>query len=118
MEEQKQQKLRPTRIPVTLEATYEFRGTKGKCIITDISETGMRLEVKQIFVPGDVIKVSFPIVYQEKPLMMEAWCIVRNTSGNEVGVEYDELSNENKRKLMSYIESLLLRYGKSKYEPY
>ena len=118
MLEEKPSKIRATRIPVTIDASYEFKGIKGKCVITDISETGMKLEVRQVFVPGDMIKVSFPIIYEEKPFLIEAWCIVRNSSGNEIGVEYDEISNENKRKLITYIETLLLRYGKPKHEPY
>lgn len=116
--EEKQPKLRATRIPVNIDAVYEFKGIKGKCTIIDISETGMKVEVKQIFVPGDILKITFPIRYEGKPFTIEAWCIVRNSSGNEIGVEYDELSNENKRKLISYVESLLLNYGKGKYEPF
>lgn len=116
--EEKQGKLRATRVPVNIEAIYEFRGNKGKCTILDISETGMRIEVRQVFVPGDIIKVVFPIIYEGKTFTIEAWCIVRNSSGNEIGVEYDELSHENRRKLITYVEQLLLRYGKSKYEPY
>ncbi|MCX8028694.1 MAG: PilZ domain-containing protein [Brevinematales bacterium] len=116
--EEKQGRLRSTRIPVSIEAIYEFRGTRDKCNIVDISETGMRLEVKQILVPGDMIKVVFSILYDQKPYTIEAWCIVRNSSGNEVGVEYDELSNENKKRLVAYVESLLLKHGKSRYEPF
>ncbi|MCX8096256.1 MAG: PilZ domain-containing protein [Spirochaetes bacterium] len=118
MENKQQNKIRASRIPVSIEAVYEFRGFKDRCTIIDISETGMRLEVRQILLPGDVIKVTFPIIYDKIPLNIEAWCIVRNSSGNEIGVEYDELSNENKRKLISYVEQLLLKHGKSKYEPY
>ncbi|MGB9621358.1 MAG: PilZ domain-containing protein [Brevinematia bacterium] len=110
-------KLRATRIPVNIEAIYEFKGVKGKCTILDISETGMRLEVKQILVPGDILKVTFNIVFQQKPYTIEAWCIVRNSSGNEIGVQFDELSNEKKKILIGYVEELVLKYGKSKQEP-
>lgn len=118
MMEEKQNKLRAARVPVNIDAVYEFKGIKGKCTIIDISETGMRIEVKQIFIPGDIIKVTFPILYESKTFTIEAWCVVRNSSGNEIGVEYDELSNENKKKLITYVETLLLRHGKSKYETF
>lgn len=116
--EEKQSRLRASRVPVNIEAVYEFKRMKGRCTILDISETGMKVEVRQIFVPGDIIKIVFPIVYEGKPFTIEAWCIVRNSSGNEIGVEYDELSNENKRRLIAYVENLLLRHGKGKYETY
>lgn len=115
MEESK--KFRATRIPVNIDAVYEFKDIKGRCTILDISESGMKLEVKQIFVPGDTLKVTFNITFQQKPYTIEAWCIVRNSSGNEIGVEFDELSNENKKRLIGYVEELILKHGKSKHEP-
>jgi c-di-GMP-binding flagellar brake protein YcgR len=109
--------FRYARVPVNIEAEYEFKGIKGKCNIVDISEGGMKIQVKQVFVPGDMIRVKFPIIHEGKVINIDAWCIVRNSSGNEIGVEFDELSNEHRKLLITYVENLLLRHGKDRYEP-
>jgi c-di-GMP-binding flagellar brake protein YcgR len=108
--------FRYARVPVNIEADYEFKGIKGKCSIVDISEGGMKIQVKQVFVPGDMIRIKFPIVHEGKVINIDAYCVVRNSAGNEIGVEFDELSNENRRLLVTYVENLLLRHGKDRYE--
>ncbi len=114
-----QEKFRFSRVPVNIEAEYELKSLKDKCTIIDISQGGMRIEVRQVLVPGDMIKIKFHIFLPKAGREeIEAWCVVRSFSGDEAGLEFDEIPYAKKDLLMEYINHLLILYGKEKREPY
>ena len=108
-------KLRLSRVPVNIKATYYLKKTKGECRITDISEGGVGIETNQLFVEGDLVRLIFDL---DEDLHIDMWGIVRNVNGSKVGIEYEELPFEKRERLKRFITDLLIKLGKSKYEPY
>jgi len=111
------QGLRPTRVNVNIKASYSFKGFEGEGIILDISSGGVGMEVKQIFVPGDLVKISFRVPHPVDE-NVEFWGIVRNVNSNIVGIQYEEISKETKEKIERYLGFILLRTGKPPKESY
>lgn len=107
--------VRATRIVVNIKATYSLRGCQGEGHIVDISTGGLGIEVKQIFVIGDLVRVTFRIPNSHND-EVDFWGIVRNVSGNVVGLMYEELSKENMDKIDGYVASLILQNGRSERE--
>ena len=109
--------FRATRIPVNIKATYFLKNFEGEGRIVDISTGGIGMEVKQIFVVGDLIRIVFRIPDITNP-EIEFWGIVRNVNGSLIGINFEEISNENREKIDKYVASLLLQSGKGGKETY
>lgn len=109
--------LRPTRIGVSIKATYMLKNSQGDGLLVDISTGGVGLEVKQIFVLGDLVRVMFrlPTSPNEE---IDFWGIVRNVNGNVIGLKYEEISKGNVDKIDNYVASLLLQNGRDSRENY
>lgn len=105
--------LRPTRVQVRAEATYYLKGSEAKGLIVDISEGGIGMEVKQIVVAGDLIRVKFNT---DSGYTIDFWGIVRNVTGNFIGIKYEEISNESRKQIDNYVTDLLRSRGLSKRE--
>jgi hypothetical protein len=104
--------LRPTRIGVNIRSTYTLKGFSGEGNITDISTGGVGIEVKQIFVIGDLVRVSCRLPdLQEGDI--DFWGIVRNVNGNVVGLKYEEISKEAMEKIDKYVGTLILKSGRT-----
>ncbi len=103
--------VRPTRISVNIKASYMLKGFQGDGHIVDISTGGLGLEVKQIFVVGDLVRVIFriPDAHNEE---IDFWGIVRNVTGNVIGLRYEEISKENTEKIDKYVSNLILQSGR------
>jgi c-di-GMP-binding flagellar brake protein YcgR len=108
--------IRPTRIPVNLKATYYLKDMQGEGRIIDISTGGIGMEVKQIFVVGDLVRIIFRLPDQGSEI--DFWGIVRNVNGNIVGINFEEISNENRERIDRYVASLLLQSGRPPKESY
>ncbi len=108
---------RATRIPVNIKAVYYLKNFEGEGRIVDISTGGIGMEVRQIFVPGDLVRIVFRLPDQSNN-EIEFWGIVRNVSGSLIGINFEEISNENREKIDRYVANLLLQSGKSGREAY
>ncbi len=109
--------LRPTRIGVSIKAHYSLKGFQGDGVIVDISTGGVGMEVKQIFVLGDLVRVSckLPDTIDGD---LEFWGIVRNVNGNVVGLKYEEISKDSMEKIDHYVGTLILKYGRNSRESF
>jgi len=107
--------FRATRISVNIKASYVLKGSQGEGHIIDISTGGLGLEVKQIFVAGDLVRVIFKLPPNFKD-EVDFWGIVRNVTGNIVGLKYEEISKENTEKIDRYVSTLILQSGKDSKE--
>lgn len=103
--------IRPTRISVNIKTTYTLKGFQGEGHIVDISTGGIGLEVKQIFVLGDLVRLQFrfPNGPGEE---VDFWGIVKNVNGSIIGLKYEEISKENVDKIDNYVASLLVQNGR------
>ncbi len=108
---------RATRIPVSIKAVYYLKSSQGEGRIVDISTGGIGMEVRQIFVPGDLVRIVFRIPDQTNA-EIDFWGIVRNVTGNLVGINFEEISNENREKIDKYVANLLLQSGRGAKESY
>jgi len=109
--------FRPTRIGVNIKAIYSYKGCDGEGTIVDISTGGLAMEVKQIFVPGDLLRIRFRlegVSAQE----VDIWGIVRSVNGTLLGIKFEEVSNENLEKIDQYVTSLLSQKGLPERENY
>ncbi|OHD54198.1 MAG: hypothetical protein A2Y33_12905 [Spirochaetes bacterium GWF1_51_8] len=106
--------LRLTRITVSIPAIYSWKGSTAEGMIVDISSGGIGLDVKQIFVVGDIMRVQF----RAGDRLIDFWGIVRNVSGNTIGVRFEELSNENRELIEKLVDDLLRARGLSSHEGY
>ncbi len=109
--------LRPTRIGVNIKASYTLKNCEGEGIIVDISTGGLAMEVRQIFVIGDLVHVIFRLPDTNND-EVDFWGIVRTVNGNMLGVKYEEISNENIEKLDRFVTSLILTAGRQAREPF
>jgi hypothetical protein len=107
--------LRPTRVGVNIKSTYTLKGFSGEGNITDISTGGVGIEVKQIFVIGDLVRVSCRLPEMQDG-DIDFWGIVRNVSGNVVGLKYEEISKDTMDKIDKYVGILILKAGRNNRE--
>ena len=115
-DEQKNGNLRFTRIPVSINAEYQYKKNKGPCLILDFSEGGIGIETKQIFVEGDLIRVIADLPGKNGG-HLDIWCVVRNVQGTKLGLEFEEISHAQREILHSYVYGLLETNDKPKFEP-
>ena len=113
---QKNGNLRCTRIPVSIKAEYQYKKNKGPCTILDFSESGIGIETKQIFVEGDLLRVTADLSGKAGG-HIDIWCVVRNVQGTKLGLEFEEISHAQRENLQSYVYSLLETNNKPKFEP-
>ena len=106
--------LRLTRINVSIPAVYSWKGSTAEGIIVDISSGGMGIDVRQIFVIGDILRVQF----RAGEKLVEFWGIVRNVVGNNIGVKFEEISNENLEIIEKLVDDLLRARGLTSHEGY
>jgi hypothetical protein len=104
--------LRPTRIQVNIKANYTLKGFQGEGHIVDVSTGGLGIEVKQIFVIGDLVRIVFRLPNAPND-EVDFWGVVRSVSGNVVGVRYEEISKENMERVDRYVATLILANGKA-----
>ncbi|MGC8765939.1 MAG: PilZ domain-containing protein [Brevinematia bacterium] len=109
--------VRATRIPVNIKARYYLKNFEGEGRIVDISTGGIGMEVRQIFVPGDLVRIVFRIP-DSTNAEIDFWGIVRNVTGNLIGINFEEISNENRERIDRYVGNLLIQSGKSAREDY
>jgi len=109
--------LRPTRIAVNIKANYVLKNSQGEGHIVDISTGGIAMEVRQIFVVGDLVRIVFRIPDSASE-EVDFWGIVRSVNGNVIGIKYEEISRENMEKIDKYVSSLILETGKAAREPF
>lgn len=95
--------LRLTRIPVNIPATYSLKGHESEGKIVDISSNGLGMEVRQIFVIGDLIRIQFATTTDA----VDFWGIVRRISGGTIGIQFEEISKENEEKIEEFVNDLL-----------
>ncbi len=109
--------FRPTRISVTIPTIYSYKGCEGRGNIVNISTGGLAMEVKQTFVEGDLLRIRFrlPEVSSEE---IDVWGIVCSVNGPILGIKFDEVSNENRRRIDDYVTLLLGEKGLSPTEEY
>jgi len=107
--------LRLTRVNVNIPAVYTLKGSEADAAVVDISSGGVGLEVKQIFVVGDIVRVKFRLTDGR---LIDFWGIVRNVSNNFVGIKYEEISNEAREALDDYVGRMLLQQGLAAREQY
>ncbi len=107
--------FRATRISVNIKASYILKGFQGEGHIVNISTGGIGIEVKQIFVIGDLVRVIFKIPGPRND-EVDFWGIVMNITGNVVGLKYEEISKENTEKIDKYVSTLILESGKESRE--
>ncbi|OHD58504.1 MAG: hypothetical protein A2014_01570 [Spirochaetes bacterium GWF1_49_6] len=106
--------LRLTRISVSIPAVYSWKGSNAEGIIVDISSGGISMDVRQIFVVGDILRVQF----RAGEKLVDFWGIVRNVTGNNIGVKFEEVSNENLETIEKLVDDLLRARGLSSHEDY
>ncbi len=106
--------LRLTRISVNIPATYVLKGHEAEGKIVDISSGGIGMEVRQIFLVGDLIQIHFPTDVGQ----IDFWGIVRRISGNTIGIQFEEISKEQEENLENFVSSLLHERGLRNQEMY
>lgn len=74
--------FRKTGISVEYKASYKIRDMTGEALITDISEGGVALRVRQAFSVGDIVVIQSDI---SNNLTLRFKGEVRNVDGNIVG---------------------------------
>ncbi len=107
--------IRPTRIQVNVRASYTLKNCEGEGNITDISTGGIAMEVKQIFVIGDLVRIVFRLPDSSNQ-EIDFWGIVRSVNGNLLGIRFEEISNDNSEKLDHFVTSLILEAGRNSRE--
>ena len=107
--------LRLTRVNVNIPAVYTLKGSEADAAVVDISSGGVGLEVKQIFVVGDIVRVKFRLTDGR---LIDFWGIVKNVSNNFIGIKYEEISNETCKALENYVNELRLKQGIAAREQY
>ena len=109
--------IRATRIPVNIKASYYLQDSEGEGRIVDISTGGVGMEVRQLFVAGDLVRIVFKIP-DTTNAEIDFWGIVRNVTGNLVGINFEEISNENRERIDRYVGNLILQSGKNARETF
>ena len=99
---------------VKVPAVYYWKGNPGDATIVDISQGGIAMEIKQILVVGDIIRIQF----NTSDHLIEFWGIVRNVAGNVIGVKFEEISNDAIEYIEEYVGVLLKSRGLATKEHY
>ena len=107
--------FRSTRIPVEYKAVYTVRKITGEALITDISEGGVALRVKQALSVGDIITLQSDI---SNNLTLKFKGEVRNVDGNIVGVMILEIDPELHRRFLEHIRGMLRMMNRSSTEKF
>ncbi|MGA2140955.1 MAG: PilZ domain-containing protein [Brevinematales bacterium] len=109
--------LRPTRITVSFKASYILKNCEGEGTIVDISTGGLAIEVKQIFVVGDLVRLIFRLP-DSSNAEIDFWGIVKSVNGSMIGLKYEEISNDNIEKLDHFVSNLILQSGRAAREQF
>lgn len=96
---------RMTRISSSIYGVYHYKGSKAPCVITDFSVNGLAITTNQLLVEGDLIRIKADLPHSS--VKLDIWCVVRNVQGRKVGLEFEEISNEQKNNLIQYVYSIL-----------
>ena len=96
--------IRYTRIPVMYEATYNYEDISGSGYITDISERGVSLQTEQLFAVSDELETMIKISEDFTPKFKG---IIRNTRGNDLGIEILEMDKEFEDKYRKHVHELI-----------
>jgi hypothetical protein len=107
--------FRSTRIPVEYKAIYTVRKITGEALITDVSEGGVALRVKQALSVGDIITLQSDI---SNNLTLKFKGEVRNVDGNKVGVMILEIDPELHRRFLEHIRGMLRIMNRSSTEKF
>lgn len=107
--------IRKTRIPVEYKATYTMEDTSSEAFITDISESGIALRVRQAFAIGDILKIQSRI---SDNLTLDFIGEVRNINGNIVGIRIKEIDPYIQNRFIEHVNALLRIAGKSSTEQF
>lgn len=105
---------RMTRISSSIYGEYQYKSTKGECIITDFSMDGLAIATRQLFVVGDLLRIRASL--PRSSIRIDIWCVVRNVQGGKVGLQFEEISYEQKEQLREYVYSILDTAKKGKTE--
>ena len=106
---------RSTRIKVNnIKANYVYKDSSGDGVIVDMSTTGLAMEVRQIFLPGDLLRVQFRIVgIGGENVEVDLWGIVRNITGHTIGLSYEEVSNNNLDHINHFVNTMIQKLGRN-----
>lgn len=110
--------LRLTRIDVQIPAVYTLKGMESEGTIINISSGGVAMEVKQIFVLGDILRIQFKFPGNKNDSSVDFWGIVKNVSHGVIGLKFEELSHDMERKLEEYVNDMLRARGLAHQEKY
>jgi len=105
---------RQTRIPVRIKAELSYNKVKDSCEIIDISKGGILVESNRIFAEGDLVHITANL---SPTFNLNIWGIVRNVKvAREIGIEFDEISNEQRQQLNDYVYNILNLKDRDKFE--
>lgn len=107
--------FRSTRIPVEYKAIYTVKNITGEALITDISEGGIALRVKQAFAVGDKVVIQSDI---SNNLTLKFKGEVRNVDGNILGVMIIEIDPDVHKRFMDHIKGMLRMMNRSSTEKF
>lgn len=107
--------FRSTRIPVEYKAIYTVKNITGEALITDISEGGVALRVKQAFAVGDKVVIQSDI---SNNLTLKFKGEVRNVEGNILGVMIMEIDPDVHKRFMDHIKGMLRMMNRSSTEKF
>lgn len=110
--------LRLTRIDVKIPCTYTLKNQQSEGLIINISSGGVAMEVRQIFVIGDILRLQFKLPGNKIQTEVDFWGIVKNVQHGQVGVQFEELSNEMAQVLEGYVNDMLRSRGLAHRESY
>ena len=111
----KMKNIRHTRLPVEYKATYSFGDISGEGFLTDISEGGVALRVRQALAIGDELQIISRI---SSGLILEFSGEVRNINGNIVGIKIKIIDPRIHERFKSHIEGILRIANKREIEKY
>ena len=83
---------------VDMDGYYLFSSTWNKCRIYDISPGGACLRIQQFFLKNDIIKLR---LLEEVEFVIK--CKVVNINGTRVGIHFEDLTEEDERKITRII---------------
>ena len=114
-EYKKLKNLHCTRLPVEYKANYSFGDIKGEGILTDISEGGVALRIKQALAIGDELQITCRI---SSGLILEFSGEVRNINSNIAGIKIKEIDPSIHERFKSHIAGILRIANKREIEEY
>ncbi len=117
-EREEGQGLRLTRIDVKIPATYTLKGQQSEGLIINISSGGIAMEVRQIFLIGDILRLQFKLPGNKVQPEVDFWGIVKNVQHGQIGIQFEELSHEMGQLLEEYVNDMLRSRGLTQRESY